>query len=54
MQKRAISMFVLYVSVCMLQSVSLLRILAKFWNIRTGVQPEHFDAILSEYAKYSL
>ena len=48
MQKRAISMFVLFVSVRMLQSVSLLRILLIFWNIRTGVQPEHFDAILSE------
>ena len=54
MEKRAISMFVLFVSICKFHSVSLLRILAKFWNIRTGVQPEHFDATLSEFAKYSL
>ena len=47
-------MFVFLVLIRKFQSVSLLRILAKFWNIRTGVQPEHFDAILSEYAKYSL
>jgi hypothetical protein len=47
-------MFVFLVLIRKFQSVSLLRILAKFWNIRTGVQPEHFDATLSEFAKYSL
>ena len=47
-------MFVFLVLIRKFQSVSLLRILEKFWNIRTGVQPEHFDATLSEFAKYSL